>query len=370
MIKNLTSILDFGSSRITVLSGVGDVNNSFNLLASVEIEYEGFSRGEFLDSNNLQVSIADVIKRAEEELQSKINNLYIGVPAEFCFVYDAMLTKTFPKKTKITTKIVDGMFIDDKEENPYTSHSVINKAPLFFIVNDDNKTNNPVGLIANKLQARTGYVLVENKFKLLISGILKNLGIKQFDFISSTLAECVGLISEHKRCEGGIVVDCGHITTSVAQVLGSGIKELKSFSLGGGYITSDIAKFLDISFEDAEYLKRQAILTLKPSGLDFYDTKDGRKFAVKTVNEIILNRIDKIVEMIKKCLDGFEMTLPDYIPICITGGGLNYIEGIKDYFRRVLDRDVELVAPKMLLYRKPDLSSSICLLNMAINLYK
>ena len=53
MIKNLTSILDFGSSRITLLSGVGDVNGSFNLLASVEIEYEGFSRGEFLDSNNL-----------------------------------------------------------------------------------------------------------------------------------------------------------------------------------------------------------------------------------------------------------------------------------------------------------------------------
>ena len=66
----------------------------------------------------------------------------------------------------------------------------------------------------------------------------------------------------------------------------------------------------------------------------------------------------------------FGMELPDYIPITLTGGGLNYIEGISDYFRRVFDRNVEMVSPKSLLYKKPDLSSSISLLNMAINLEK
>ena len=368
MIKNLTSILDFGSSKITMLVGVGDVNNSFKMLASVDSEYEGFCKGEFIDSNNLLPAIANTFRKVEEELQCKIDNVFVGVPAEFCYVYDAMLTKTFAKKTKITAKIIDSLFMEDKEDNPYKTHTIINKAPLFYIINDDNKTNDPIGLIANKIQARTSYLLVENGFKLLVSGILKSLGVKHFDFLSNSLAESLYLIDEHKRNEGAIIVDCGHITTSVAFALGAGLKELKSFSLGGGYITSDLSRLLEIEYEEAEELKRKAIVTLKPNGAEFYETSGDNKFGVKNVNEIILARVDKIVEFIKKCIDSFEIELPDYIPIFLTGGGLNYIEGISDYFRRVFERRVELISPNSLLYGKPDLSSSVSLLNMAINM--
>jgi len=158
------------------------------------------------------------------------------------------------------------------------------------------------------------------------------------------------------------------MTTSVALVLGAGLKDLKSFSLGGAHITMDLSRILDIPFEEAEDLKKQAIVTLNPSGAEFYSTLSGKKFGIKNVNEIILARVDKIVECIKKCLDEFELKLPNYIPIHITGGGLNYFEGITDYFRKNFDRSVEKISPKDLLYRRPDLSSSISLLSMAINL--
>ena len=366
--KNVTSILDFGSSRITLLVGIEDVNKSFRLLSTIDCDYDGFAKGEFIEPNNLQTVIADVFNKAERELQFKIDSLFVGVPAEFCFVYDAMLTKTFVKKTRITGKILDSLFMDDKEENPYQTHTVINKAPLFYIINDDNKTNDPVGLMATRLQARTSYVLVENKFRLLISGVLKSLGVKQFDFLSSTLAEGLHLIEEHKRNEGAILVDCGYTTTSVALVLGAGLKELKSFSLGGGHITSDLSNNLSIDFDEAEEIKRDVVVTLKPNGTDCYTTETGKKFSIKLVNEIVLARIDKIKDLILKCIGSFEMELPKYIPIYMTGGGLNYFEGISDYFRRNFDRPVENVTPKSLLYRKPDLSSPISVLNMAINI--
>ena len=103
---------------------------------------------------------------------------------------------------------------------------------------------------------------------------------------------------------------------------------------------------------------------------DVYQLENGKKFSVKIVNEIILNRLDKIISAIKKCIDTFEMEMEDYIPIRITGGGLNFIQGVSDYFRKAFEREVRLTSPKALLYRRPDLSSSISLLNMAINLYK
>lgn len=368
--KDITTIIDFGSSRITALVGVKEVNGSFKLLANTECDYDGFANGEFINANDLKNSVESVVTDLENQLHRKIKNVIIGVPAEFCFSYTNELVKVFDKKIKITSKIIDNLFYNDKEYNPYPTHTVINKAPLFYIINEDNKTNEPIGQFAHKIKAYVSYILVENTFKMLVGGILDELGIKDYDFISDTLSEAVYLIDECKRIEGAYLVDCGYITSSVAQVLGDGLKELKSFSMGGAFITSDIAKVFELDFEEAEDIKRQAIITLKPSGMDFYTTLSGKKLSIKSVNEVILNRIDKIIEVVKKCIDEFDMQLPEYIPIYLTGGGLNYIEGISDYLRREFVRPVILTSPKALLYRKPDLSHSIGLLNMAINLYK
>jgi len=370
MLKDVVSVLDFGSSKITILTGVREVNNTFKLLASYDCEYDGFANGEFVSPNDLKGQIQEAINEVESSLRYRIDNLYVGVPAEFCFAYDSVLTKTFNKKTKITPKIIDSLFLEDGEENPYPTHTVINKSPLYYIINDDNRTNQPLDMYATKIQAKISYILVENKFKLLISGILDSIGVKEYDFLSNTLAEADYLIEEHIRNEGAFLIDCGFITTSVCQILGDGLKELKSFSLGGGHITSDLARILELDYEEAEELKMQAIITLKPLGVDYYQTSSGKKFGIKAVNEIILARLDKITEMIKKCINSCELELPNYIPIYFTGGGINFIEGITDYLRREFDRPIEMIKPKALLYSRPDLSSSISLLTMAINIYK
>ena len=50
-----------------------------------------------------------------------------------CVCYSlSITTKVFNKKTKITAKIIDQLFLEDKEENLYSSHTIINKAPLFY----------------------------------------------------------------------------------------------------------------------------------------------------------------------------------------------------------------------------------------------
>lgn len=368
--KDIVSVMDFGSSKITLLTAKSEVNNSFKLMSSVDIDYEGFGSGEFIEPNNLKNQIMQAINLAERELQCKLHNIFVGVPAEFCFTFEKTLVKTFPKKVKITSKIIDNLYLEDDEISPYTTHSIINKSPLFYIINEDNKTNDPIGQYATKIQAVTSYILVENNFKMQIGSILESLGVKNYDFLSNSLAEGVYLIDEHKRNEGAILIDCGFITTSVGIVLGDGLKGLKSFSLGGGFITADLAKVLDISYDEAEELKTQAIITLKPTGMDYYQLQNGKKFGVKNVNEIILGRLDGICELIKKCLSSIDFELPNYIPLSFTGGGINFFEGILDYLRKEFMRPIELISPKALLYSRPDLSSSISLLNMAINIYK
>ena len=61
-------------------------------------------------------------------------------------------------------------------------------------------------------------------------------------------------------------------------------------------------RVLEISYEEAEELKNQAIITLKPLGMDFYTLSSGKKFGIKNVNEMTIiawynGAVDKNIEM-------------------------------------------------------------------------
>lgn len=373
MQKKVISVLDFGSSKITVYAGHRIVNDNIKILASGESQYEGFINGEFLEPNAISSSIMEAISQVEEQLLSKIDMLYVGVPAEFCYVTTTKETKYFEKPTKITTKILDNIFLKLNKDEFHDTHTIINKAPLYFELDDGYKTLEVVGTYTSRLDTYMSVVMVENQFIHLISSILRNIGIMNFDFVCNTMAESTYLIDEAERINGAILVDVGYITTSVAHVLGDGIKDLRSFSLGGGYITEDIARILELDYNVAEEFKRHAIITLKPdSPEDTYDISyenEDYSEPIISVNEIIKNKIDKICHMVKKCINTFE-NLPQNYVIYFTGGGLNYIDGIKDYLSKDFNEKISLIAPKAMIYNKPDLSSVISLLNTAIKIDK
>ena len=373
MQKKIISVLDFGSSKISVYAGHKIVNDNIKILASGEAEYEGFVDGEFLEPNAISSSIMEAISQTENELQRKIDTLYIGVPAEFCYVTTKKETKFFDKSTKITPKILDDIFLRLKDDEYKDTHTIINKAPLYFEIDDGYKTLEVVGTYTNRLDTYMSVVMVENQFVHLISSILRNIGIMDFDFVCNTMAESTYLIDEAERINGAILVDVGFITTSVAYVLGDGVKDMRSFSLGGGYITEDLARILELEYDAAEAMKRKAIITLKPSYQDesYTITYENEEYSVPiiSVNEIIKSKIDKICIMIRKCMAAFE-DLPQNYVIYFTGGGLNYIDGVKDYLSKEFDEQIKLIAPKSMLYNKPDLSSVISLLNTAIKIGK
>ena len=89
-------------------------------------------------------------------------------------------------------------------------------------------------------------------------------------------------------------------------------------------------------------------------------------YSAKATNEIVEDRVDMIATYINKCLDRCDFEFPDYIPVNITGGGLNYLRGVKEYLSRKLGRRVELVAPSLPHVNMPDFSSEIGLMDLAL----
>ncbi len=373
MQKDLVSVLDFGSSKITVVCGTKNVNDNFNIVATGECDYAGYIDGEFLEPEMLKNAIATAINNAQMNMKNKITKLYVGIPAEFCVNSIQDVNISFKSKTKLKPRVIANLFSDNEVNNYAETHTIINKSPIYYLLDGDNKLIDPVGVEANSLMVKTSFIYVENRVIQMLNSVFVSLGLKNIEYLSSTLAEGLYLLNTQTRYKGAVLVDVGYVSTSVCSIMGDGIIDLKSFSLGGAHITSDLSEILNIPFLQAEQLKRKLILTLKPTAIDYYEIMlDGKltKVPVKTANDIALARIDMISEMIEKVIKSFSLKPINANIIYLTGGGLALLKGIKYYLNKTIGKKIEIVCPKPMQLEKPELSSVVSLLDMAININK
>ena len=171
--------------------------------------------------------------------------------------------------------------------------------------------------------------MAERQFVSHLKSVFKDLRIEIAGFISSTLAECLYLFENSVRDRYVLMVDVGYITTTVALSRGNALLYLNSFSLGGGYITSDLSQCLKISFSEAERLKHKIVLGWNPKDCDTYEVEGEevmQSFSAKATNEIAADRVEMICDYINKCLERCRYDLPEFLPIYFTVFGNNTLE--------------------------------------------
>lgn len=374
MAKSDVAVLDFGSSKLTLLVGHRTVNNNFSITASSDIDYAGFMDGEFLEETALLDDISFAVSEINKTLDRPITKLYVGVPSEFCMMEHRILSKNFAGRTRLNAKKIDALFLNADKEIESETHSVINVSPLYFQLDNSNITFEPLDCYCKSINVEACFILADDRFISLINQILISLGIKDIEYVCSTLAQGEYLFAPEHRNHGVLMVDCGYLTSTVAYFKGEGMTEFKSFSLGGGQITADLSEGLKLPFMLAEQVKQNLLITVKATGLDYYEAynKNNKLEKVQSVqaNEIALNTIDEIISNIKSTIESFEIEPNDYETLYLTGGGLSYLKGIKFYMSRELGRKVEIVSPRPLKFKRPDISSVISLLDAALNMEK
>lgn len=362
--KNVV-VLDIQSSKISVLVGYESVNQNYKIVCKNIVDYAGFMQGKFLLEEKLEEEISNVLNLTQINYNRKIEKVYVGVPAEFCYngLNEAELQLKMP--VKIKQKHLDVLF-EKSSPLSISSKTLINRSAVEYQL-DDEEVDNPIGKTGCKIWCRMSEIFASNYFVELIGNILDNCKIKEYEFVSAELSEGLYLFDEDIRKDGAVVIDCGYITTSLFSVKNEGLLDLKSFSKGGGYITSDLAEILELGYNDAEMLKRKLVLTIQPTELDVYQLSKDKTVDVKTANDIALARIDAIIDGIKKCLSKFRM---ESDRVYLTGGGIAKIKGIKYYLGNRLSKKVEIEFAKQCNLDGFEDTSSIAILKMAVSLEK
>ncbi len=361
--KKKIAVLNVGTQFITALCGSKTNGNNFAVHCLQEEEYAGFDGGEFLEKDALCGVFENCIKKMQNQQNFKTTKLFVSVPCEFSICKTITVSVAFDKEKTITKK--DQQKLLEKAEGCFDNKNyvLICSSVIKFYMADGVETLNLIGKKLSKITAKVSLIFAEKNYIITINEILKKIGILSVEYLSAPLCECLYSIKKNRKA--GIIINCDHISTSIAVFYGNGVVNLKSFDVGGGHIAFDLMQCLNIPYFHCQKLKDQAVLSLQSLN-NYVISHDGQVFeaSVEKTNAIISSRISMIAQVIFDCLKDKDNKLPP-LPIYLSGGGISLIRGAKAILQEILGVEIEIACPKEIKINSPCYNGVAALLNAA-----
>ena len=376
MTKDAVAVLEIGSQKITCIIGQRGVNGTFLIKSLAECDYEGFCDARFFDEPSLAYAVRDVLAKTAKNARTSVNKLFVGVPGEFTYATTRESTLAFKNRKRVRARDMKEMHDPIGSEDRF-GYKVTDVHAMYYTLDDNRKVYNPEGFKTFKLTGKFSYVYTAKSFIRLLTNVCKPIGVTDIEFISETLAESKYLIPKEEKDLKKIVIDVGYLTTNVFVAYANGVLYQKAFSYGGGYITADLIRIIEcdrpidmaLKFEIAERLKRKINLG--------YDKQTIGHYQLTINDEDFFIELQKANLTVKKCLDNLAGLIDEVMrtcpldlsinsPIALTGGGVSYMRGAREFISSRLEMPIQIIAPQIPFMNKPDDSAYLSLLNEAL----
>lgn len=327
MKNNFVAILDFGSSKVTCMAATKVAGRSdFVIRAVGQSAYNGFDDNSWYEPETISFAVTDAISQVEKKMDSPIKEIFVGVPGVFCATVTSEASVTFHSKKKIDGDDIQELIKKADIFDVGSDNIPMGGKPVYFILDGALKTFDPVGSVASKLTALVSFSFMKNYFRNYVSPVLLQKGIKKVTYMNTCDAETQFIAQTMGLTDYCIVVDVGHITTNVMLSGGKSLLFSRTFSLGSGYLASDLCQV-----EGCEYKVAMATLEKINFSLEFREgdtyNVNGVALDAKRTNEILKARIGQIADYIIKSFQYCDKEIPYNTPVILTGGGLTYLRG-------------------------------------------
>ena len=368
MRKKSVAALDIRSSEITAVVGERGVNNTFIIKSKYSCDYDGYAEGELIDEGSFLTAVSDVV-RSTISASGGVKSFYVGVPGEFIKIVNSDKVVSYSSVKKISKSDLDyiaGMAApDDTEEYQSIRHS-----SLYYVVSDKRKLINPIGTVSDSLLGKFCFYQCKNSFvNTLLKAFKKFKSVENINLIPTVYAESMYLIEPELRDEFAILFDLGYISSSYSVICGNGLAFNESFSVGIGHIAAYLMTELEIPFDVASAFLAKVNLNAKET-LNTIEECDyeGKtyKFSTEILRDKIREGLDGVCETLEACRQSFTWKNLDGKTVYITGEGVKMIRGTAEHISNRLVKNVEIIAPSVPYYDKPQFSSILSLLNTAL----
>jgi len=370
--KTTVAAIDFGTSKIVTLVAENSGSQRCDIIAAGVAKYDGFLEEGWNNPEALDEAIRTSISEAEEQAGSKIKEINVGVPGAFTRVYATKVTiqlkGTDPRVTAADVKQAFNLAAENLANLPGVP---VHSSPAWFMVDSGKKTLEPVGMKGREMTAFISFVVGNRYFVDDVTTRMTDLGITVLGFYSTSAGEAMLYLNEEDRDHTSVLIDMGYLNTEIIGVEGDAIIYHKMIDLGGADITVRLTEELDIPLTAAEDIKRKFVYGIEtPNETYEVPSTDGQKgitFTREQIKPIITASLDEICSRIKEAIDDDFGGLGSWSGVFLTGGGLNFNRGGREYLAGKLGRPVQETPRRTTKLNSHCFSSALGLMDLIID---
>ncbi len=344
-IRKLIAAIEISSTRLIGIAGSKQEDNTLKILALTDTSATSFMhKGMVFNIDKAKLAIKSIIEQLENQLDSKISKVYLGINSLSTHSVSTTLSKYFTEKTHITADILAQLKAENKKniENKY-GLAILESIPQEYEVENLERTS-PIGVRTSApLKARFVNILCRKSVVDNLNLCFEKEEFKISDIKLSHLLSANVLLTEQQRNRGCAFINFGAETTALSIYKKNILRYHVVIPLGGQSLTRDLTK-LQVDQDRAEIIK-QAYGDVDYHEQDrnnpntiFAETGKDKEIPLFEINACLKARQEEILVNIKEQIkhSNYKDELSDGI---IIFGEAAKIKNLKKLIAKIFDTD-------------------------------
>ncbi|MFP6854464.1 MAG: cell division protein FtsA [Opitutales bacterium] len=373
--NKIIGAVEIGTSKIKVLLGEITGQETLNVVGFGAVESFGVKKGEVVNFKEASQQVHLAIDLAEKSAGVKIEEVYLSITGRHLRgTFNLGSSRVRSADNRVTISDVQRTVDEAKRKELLNGRIYVH-----FIQNpfqlDGRPVDDPLDLEGSSLEV--GYWSVDGEEKVIkdLLHVINGYGLEVGHVIVSSLASGEIATTRGDRKAGALVLDFGAGTTDYVLYRDGCAAKTGVIPLGGDHLTNDISMGLRVDDRHAESLKKE-------HGRAFVGEDDDdervwlignkmigdRAISRKAIRQVIATRVEEIVQILGKELDG--LLDPENLSsgVHVTGGG-SHLPGIADVISSNLGlpaKRAELPTGILEELREPEFSTVLGLLHYGL----
>ena len=324
--------IDIGTSKVCCCLGQINKFNQVEILNSSSVACEGLKKGKIVSQDAVARAIRFAVSDIEATQDFIIKSAYVNILGMYVSVFKTKNSiKLEDKYAGVSQKDIDTLIKSVGKIQIPEGQQIIDIVPSKFIT-DSRVTDDPIGIFTEYLEAELDVVIADKSVVKNIGMAMQKAGLQIDGIVTNGFAVKDIVLSEEEKAQGVLLLDIGDGSVDISVFKNNGILYTDTIPVGGDTITNDISIGLEISYQEADKLKKQyGLARVAYIDNDYSITLSTYNGDAKTKTikcselvEIIEARVEEIFMMIRERLT--DNGLQNLVNSCvISGQGINSI---------------------------------------------
>ncbi|KAF0181927.1 MAG: cell division protein FtsA [Nitrospirae bacterium] len=347
--------LDVGTTKICIVTGEKS-DQGITITSARSFSSTGLRKGIVVDAD----AAAESIRRAVEEAVpsgDRALSVCVGIAGSHIKSFSSEGSANIKGK-KVLPQDVEKAIDTASAAYVPLDREILHVLPTDFVLDGQGGIKDPVGLTGRRLEVKVTIVTGAIAAVQSLLRACEASGVAVSDIVLQPIASSEATVTQRERERGVALVDIGGGTTDIAVYQSGWLLRTAVLGIGGNHFTNDLSIGLEVSFPEAERIKKLFGSILCDERQEKRPIKVAlanghvKTISARDISDIIQPRAEETLELIRKELDEAKR-LGANISRTVLTGGCSLLTGLEPYAGTLLGTPVRIGYPEV---NVPDLS--------------